>query len=77
MAHPPTVRDGLLMAGEKSTDPAKAAVAAVAAALPDVRLLMLDGQQHVADILDPGTFATHLLEFLQSDAQPVEGGLSG
>jgi hypothetical protein len=74
MAHPPTVRDGLLMAGEKSTDPAKAAVAA---ALPDVRLLMLDGQQHVADILDPGTFATHLLEFLQSDAQPVEGGLSG
>jgi pimeloyl-ACP methyl ester carboxylesterase len=67
----------LLMTGEKSTDPAKAAVGAVAAALPDVRLLVLAGQQHVADILDPETFATHLLEFLRSDAQPVEGGLSG
>ena len=67
----------LLMTGEKSTDPAKAAVGAVAAALPDVRLLVLAGQQHVADILDPETFARHLLEFLRSDAQPVEGGLSG
>jgi pimeloyl-ACP methyl ester carboxylesterase len=67
----------LLMTGEKSTDPAKAAVGAVAAALPDVRLLVLAGQQHVADILDPETFARRLLEFLRSDAQSVEGGLSG
>jgi hypothetical protein len=45
---------------------AKAAVGAVAAALPDVRLLVLAGQQHVADILDLETFATYLLDFLHA-----------
>jgi pimeloyl-ACP methyl ester carboxylesterase len=54
----------LLVTGEKSTDPAKAEVDTVAAALPDARLLVLAGQQHIADILDPETFAKHLLEFL-------------
>jgi pimeloyl-ACP methyl ester carboxylesterase len=54
----------LLLTGEESTDPAKAQVGAVAAALPDVRLLVLSGQQHIADILDPATFAMHLLGFL-------------
>jgi pimeloyl-ACP methyl ester carboxylesterase len=41
----------LLVTGEESTDPAKAEVGAVAAALPDARRLMLPGQQHIADIL--------------------------
>lgn len=68
----------LLLTGEKSTDPAKAAVGAVAAALPDVRLLVLAGQQHVADILDPETFATYLLDFLHGRTlSRAAGGLSG
>lgn len=54
----------LLVTGEDSTDPAKAEVGAVAAALPDARQLTLRGQQHIADILDPERFAKHLLEFL-------------
>lgn len=54
----------MLMTGEESTDPAKTEVDAVAAALPDARLLVLARQQHIADILDPQTFAKHLLEFL-------------
>jgi pimeloyl-ACP methyl ester carboxylesterase len=54
----------LLVTGAESTDPANTGVAAVAAALPDVRRLVLPGQQHIADILDPETFAAHLLEFL-------------
>ena len=68
----------LLLTGEKSTDPAKAAVGAVAGALPDVRLLVLAGQQHVADILDPETFATYLLDFLHGRTlSHAAGGLSG
>jgi pimeloyl-ACP methyl ester carboxylesterase len=54
----------LLVTGEESTDPAKAEVSAVAAALPDARQLMLPRQQHIADILEPETFAQHLLGFL-------------
>ena len=54
----------LLLTGEKSRDPAKSEVSAVAAALSDVRLSVLEGQQHVADILDPETFAKQLLGFL-------------
>jgi pimeloyl-ACP methyl ester carboxylesterase len=54
----------LLVTGGKSTDPAKAEVGAVAAALPDARQLILPGQQHIADILDPVIFAKHLLGFL-------------
>ena len=54
----------LLVTGEGSTDPAKSEVGAVAAALPAARLLVLPGQQHIADILDPATFAMHLLGFL-------------
>jgi pimeloyl-ACP methyl ester carboxylesterase len=56
----------LLVTGEESRDPAQAEVGEVAAALPDVRLMVLAGQQHIADILDPETFAKHLLEFLHS-----------
>jgi pimeloyl-ACP methyl ester carboxylesterase len=66
----------LLLVGEKSTDPARREVGTVAAALPDARLLVLAGQQHIADILDPENFAKHLLEFLHRRALRT-GGLSG
>ena len=56
----------LLVTGKDSADPAKAEADTVAAALPDARQLVLAGQQHIADILDPETFAKHLLEFLHS-----------
>jgi pimeloyl-ACP methyl ester carboxylesterase len=56
----------LLLTGEESTDPSKAQVGAVAAALPDVQRLVLARQQHIADILDPETFAKHLLGFLHA-----------
>jgi pimeloyl-ACP methyl ester carboxylesterase len=58
----------LLLIGEKSTDPARREVGAVAAALPNARLLVLAGQQHIADIVDPENFANHLLEFLHPAA---------
>jgi hypothetical protein len=53
-----------LLTGEHSTDPAKPAVEAVAAALPDARIVVLKGQEHVADILAPETFVGHLFAFL-------------
>jgi pimeloyl-ACP methyl ester carboxylesterase len=54
----------LLLTGEHSTDPAKPAVEAVAAALPDARIVVLKGQEHVADVLAPETFVGHLFAFL-------------
>ena len=54
----------LLLTGEEGSDPANSEVGAVAAALPDERLLVLPRQQHIADILDPDTFANDLFEFL-------------
>ena len=64
----------LLLTGEESTDPAKAQVGAVAAALPDVQRWVLAGQQHIADILDPETFAKHLLRFLPGPTLHREPG---
>lgn len=54
----------LLLMGECSTDPARPAVEAVAVALPDARIVVLPGQEHVADVLAPETFAGHLFAFL-------------
>jgi pimeloyl-ACP methyl ester carboxylesterase len=61
----------LLVTGEDSTDPAKAEVDTVESALPDARQLVLAGQQHIADIIDPETFTTHMLEFLHGPRWPV------
>lgn len=55
----------LLVTGESSADPAKPHVDAVAEALPDARIVVLAGQQHVADVLSPELFATQVLPFLQ------------
>ena len=54
----------VLLTGQESTDPSKAQVGPVAAALPDAQRLVLARQQHIADMQDPETFAKHLLGFL-------------
>jgi pimeloyl-ACP methyl ester carboxylesterase len=64
----------LLLTGEESTDPSKAEVGAVAAALPDAQRLVLARQQHIADILDLETFAKHLLGFLHGPTLHHEPG---
>lgn len=54
----------LLLTGEDSSDPSKADIETVAAALPDARIVVLEGQQHVADVLVPEVFAEHVMAFL-------------
>jgi hypothetical protein len=39
----------------------------VAAALPDGRIAVLEGQQHLADVLAPEISAEHLLAFLRDE----------
>jgi pimeloyl-ACP methyl ester carboxylesterase len=56
----------LLVTGDGSRDPSVADIQTVAAALPDARVLVLEGQEHVADILAPEVFAAHLVEFLRA-----------
>jgi hypothetical protein len=51
----------LMLTGSDSSDPSTADIETVAAALPDARILVLEGQQHVADILVPEVVATKLL----------------
>ena len=58
----------LLVTGEHSSDPTKPDVQAVAAALPSARVLVLEGQEHVADVLDPEGFAARVAPFLQGRA---------
>jgi pimeloyl-ACP methyl ester carboxylesterase len=55
----------LLLTGANSSDASKAGIEAVAAALPDARIVVLEGQEHVADVLVPEVFAEHVLAFLR------------
>jgi pimeloyl-ACP methyl ester carboxylesterase len=56
----------LLLTGETSSDPSKADIeAVVAAALPDARIVVLQGREHVADVLVPAVFAEQVLAFLR------------
>jgi pimeloyl-ACP methyl ester carboxylesterase len=55
----------LLLTGENSRDPSHSAIDAVAAALPDARIVVLSGQEHVADLFIPALFAEQLLAFLR------------
>jgi pimeloyl-ACP methyl ester carboxylesterase len=55
----------LLLTGSDSRDPFAADVETVAAALPDARIVVLEGQQHIADVLGPVVFAEHVLGFLR------------
>lgn len=54
----------LLLEGSETPEGFKAAIGDVAAALPDARIAVLDGQGHTADILAPELVAERLLAFL-------------
>ena len=54
----------LLVTGDRSADASAADIDRVAAALPDARVLVLESQEHVADILEPDLFAEKVLPFL-------------
>ncbi len=56
----------LVLAGAESPVEIKDDPEAVAAALPDARVVVIEGQQHLADVLVPELFAQHLLAFLRS-----------
>jgi pimeloyl-ACP methyl ester carboxylesterase len=55
----------LVIVGGDSPPFMQEATHAVARALPDCQLVVMEGQQHVADQLVPGEFATHVLDFLR------------
>ena len=55
----------LLLVGADTPDELKDDPETVAAALPDVRIAVLEGQQHLADVLAPEFFAEHVLAFLR------------
>jgi pimeloyl-ACP methyl ester carboxylesterase len=57
----------VLVTGERSVDASRPHAERVAAALPDARIVVLDGQDHVADVLDPAAFAAHIVPFLKGD----------
>ena len=54
----------LLISGGDSPAYFRRDIDAVAGALPDARVTVIDGQQHVADVLAPHIFAEHVLGFL-------------
>lgn len=56
----------LLLTGALSSDPAQPHAETVAETLPNARVEVIPGQQHVADILQPADFAARLLHFLGS-----------
>jgi pimeloyl-ACP methyl ester carboxylesterase len=60
----------LLIAGGDSPAYFRRDIDAVAGVLPDARIAVIEGQQHVADVLDPQTFAEHVLQFLASCGRP-------
>jgi pimeloyl-ACP methyl ester carboxylesterase len=55
----------LMLVGGDSPDNIKGDYETVAAALPDVRITVLDGQQHIAIDLVPEVFADHVVAFLR------------
>ncbi len=54
----------ILLVGEDSSDPSKADVDTVAPALPDARIGVLQGQQHVADVIASELIYKHVILFL-------------
>jgi pimeloyl-ACP methyl ester carboxylesterase len=54
----------LLLTGGDSPDLFKGDLDAVEAALPDARVVVIEGQQHIAIDLVPAVFAEHVLAFL-------------
>jgi pimeloyl-ACP methyl ester carboxylesterase len=58
----------LLLVGQDSPDSMKADYQTVASALPDARVIVLEGQQHIAIDLIPELFARHVVAFLRDRA---------
>lgn len=58
----------LLVTGSESADPSRRDVPALRAWLPDVRLVVLPGQGHVADVVAPDVVAEQVLGFLREGA---------
>jgi pimeloyl-ACP methyl ester carboxylesterase len=54
-----------LITGTDSADPVTSGIEAVVAALPDARIVSLQNQGHVADVLAPEMFADRLLAWLR------------
>ncbi len=59
----------LLLVGSDSPDFLKAEHDVVADALPDARVVVLEGQQHIAMDLIPDVFAAHVVSFLREQRQ--------
>jgi pimeloyl-ACP methyl ester carboxylesterase len=55
----------LLLAGGDSPEFLKAGIDTLAAALPDARIVVMEGQQHIAIDLVPAVFVDHVLAFLR------------
>ena len=55
----------LLLVGSDTPEELRDDPETVAAALPDARIALLEGQQHIADVLAPELFAESVLEFLR------------
>jgi pimeloyl-ACP methyl ester carboxylesterase len=55
----------LLLVGSDSPDDVKADPDVVAAALPDARIGVLDGQMHMAHLTDPQSFVDRVVAFLR------------
>lgn len=57
----------LLLVGQDSPEEMKRDPEEVAAALPDARITVIEGQQHTADVMAPAAFATLIVEFLAEE----------
>jgi len=55
----------LLVTGGDSPESFRGDIETVAAAMPDARIVIIDGQQHVADVLVPEVFAWQMMSFLR------------
>jgi pimeloyl-ACP methyl ester carboxylesterase len=56
----------LLVSGGESPEYMKSDTTTIAAALPDARVVVLDGQDHVGDVLAPEAFAEVVIPFLRA-----------
>jgi len=63
----------LLLLGGDSPDFFRAATAAVEAALPNVRLVVMAGQQHIAMNTAPGLFVREIMDFLDKPGARARG----
>ena len=61
----------LLLTGGDSPDYMRAATESLATAVPDAHVTVLDGQQHMAHVVDPAAFAEHVLAFLRDQPVPA------